>query len=58
MATMIPEEIREAERTVERNRVLFWETRSQREMRLLRERVELAEQRAEVAEQRALAAQK
>lgn len=48
----------EAKKAVEHNRMLRYETRSQREVRLLRERVELAEQRAEAAEQKALAAQK
>lgn len=37
------EEIRQAEIQVERNRTLRWETRSQREVRLLRERVESVE---------------
>lgn len=55
---MSAEERIEAKRAVEHNRMLRYETRSQREMRLLRERVELAEKRAEDAERKALAAQK
>lgn len=57
-ATMGPEELREAERAMERNRLIFWETRQQRELRLLRERVEIAENGLKEAAQKALTAQK
>jgi len=53
-AALSREERIEAKKIMEHNRLLRWETRDQREMRLLRERVEAAER--EVAESRKISA--
>lgn len=57
-SSMSQEEIREAKKIEERNHLIFWETRQQRELRLLRERVEIAESGLKEAAQKALTAQK
>jgi len=55
---MSREERVEAKKAAELNKTLRWETRDQREMRLLRERVESAESALKEAEQRVLELQK